>query len=304
MLHYISRKLRHYFHVISNIRPIVWIGLYIVLVPIFAVIYNLLPDGQFRIPDGGGVDFGSWLYYSIVTITTLGFGDYTPMHGMAQCVTAIEVMCGLVFLGFFLNAVGSMKSEIDVESEVEMQRLVHTQQETEKLQKNIPSILHVINQYLAYCYAVTTPVAKRDEEVKFNPDFTFADMADMFTPTGLPSDRTHLPAVTRLMHSANQTALALDGLQGRVDLALWPEVLEDCFGFVADSQMFSAEDELITKEVSEKKTLAGEIASWTGDLDFSKNPELQGIGELYYFIKKTSAYALDLEKRLTEIASA
>ena len=103
-----SNRIRHFFHVISNVRPIIWIGSYIALMPVFALIYWALPDTQFRIPDGAGTDFGSWLYYSIVTITTLGFGDYTPAHGWAQAVTAIEVMCGLTILGFFLNAVGSM----------------------------------------------------------------------------------------------------------------------------------------------------------------------------------------------------
>ena len=103
----ISNRVRHFFHVVSNIRPIVWIGLYVVVTPVFALIYMALPDWQFRIPDGAGTDFGSWLYYSIVTITTLGFGDYTPAHGWAQAVTAVEVMCGLIFLGLFLNAVGN-----------------------------------------------------------------------------------------------------------------------------------------------------------------------------------------------------
>ena len=72
---HLSDKTRHFFHVVSNIRPIVWIVLYVVLMPLFAFIYWMLPDGQFRIPDGGTVGYGSWLYYSIVTITTLGFGD-------------------------------------------------------------------------------------------------------------------------------------------------------------------------------------------------------------------------------------
>lgn len=302
MLHYLSAKIRHYFHVISNIRPIVWIGLYICLIPVFAVIYYLMPDGQFRIPDGGGVDFGSWMYYSIVTITTLGFGDYTPMHGLAQTVTAIEVMCGLIFLGFFLNAVGSMKSEIDIESEAEKQRQLHSRQETEKLQKSTPTVLHTINLFLAYCYAVTTPEAKRADEVHFNPDFTFNDMADLYKPSGLPADRTRLPAVTRLLHSANQTSLALDSLQNRIDLTLWPEVLEDCFGFVADCQMFSAQDELITREAKDAEKISAEIASWKGDLDFTNHPDLQPVGELYYFIKKTSGYALNLETALTRLA--
>lgn len=302
MLHYISRKLRHYFHVISNIRPIVWIALYICLVPVFALIYNWMPDGQFRIPDGGTTDFGSWLYYSIVTITTLGFGDYTPMHGLSQTVTAIEVMCGLVFLGFFLNAVGSMKSEIDLESEAEKQRALHQSQETEKLQKSIPSIMHTLNMYLSYCYAVTTPTARRGDEVKFNPDFSFNDMADLFKPSGLPADRTHLPAVKRLLHSASQTSLALDSLQNRVDLALWPDVLEDCFGFVADYQMFASTDEIISKEASEAAAISAKIAAWKGDLDLKNDPELQAVGELYYFIKNTTSYALRLENRLTALA--
>ena len=94
---------QHFWKVVSNVRPIVWICLYICLMPLFALVYYLMPDGQFRIPQDAGTDFGSWLYYSIVTITTLGFGDYTPAHGWAQAVTAIEVMCGLIFLGFFLS---------------------------------------------------------------------------------------------------------------------------------------------------------------------------------------------------------
>lgn len=302
MIDIASPKIRHYFHVISNVRPIYWIMLYIALMPVFAVIYMWLPDGQFRIPDGGGTDFGSWIYYSIVTITTLGFGDYTPMGGMAQTVTAIEVMCGLVILGFFLNAVGSMKSEIDLESEVEKQRQLHTHQEREKLLKVIPSMLHNLNTFLGYCYAVTTPDDKRSgEEVKYNPDFTFNDMADLFQPSGLPYDRTSLPAVTRLMHSASQTSLALDSLQNRVDLALWPEVLEDCFGFVADYQMFASADALIAKP-DDYTRIASEIASWEGELVFTGHPELQPVGELFFFIKRAAGYALSLETALTAIA--
>ena len=172
----ISDRIRHFFHQVSNIRPIVWIGLYVAITPLFALIYWALPDPQFRIPDGAATDYGSWLYYSIVTITTLGFGDYTPAHGWAQAVTAVEVMCGLVFLGFFLNAVGSMKSEIDVESEIEKQRKAHFELEKEKLLKTIPVLLHTLNTFLAYCYAVTTPKADRTSDSKYNPDFKFSDM--------------------------------------------------------------------------------------------------------------------------------
>ena len=238
---YISNRIRHFFHVVSNVRPIIWMGLYLCLIPIFALIYHWLPDGQFRIPDAGGVDYGSWLYYSIVTITTLGFGDYTPCGAGAQAVTAVEVGLGLAIMGFFLNAVGSMKSEIDVDAEIEKQRLLHEAQEKDKLRKSIPLLLHNINLYVTLCRAI----------------------ADASTP-----DHNQL---IKLLRAGSRTALCIDSLQNRIDLSLWPELLESCFGFVADYQMYSAED---------------------------SSAEAESIKP---FIEKTLTLALDIEKTLTTI---
>lgn len=199
----VSDRIRHFFHVVSNVRPIIWIGSYIALVPVFALFYWLLPYSQFRVPDGAGTDFGSWLYYSIVTITTLGFGDYTPAHGWAQCVTAVEVMCGLTILGFFLNAVGSMKSEIDVTSELEKQRQLYTAAEKDKLIRMRPLLLKRLNTFIFHC--------------------------------------ENNASESQLTRSAFNIALALDSLQTRVDLTEWPELLENCFTLVADCQLFTDE---------------------------------------------------------------
>lgn len=242
MLTYFSNRIRHFFHVVSNVRPIIWMLLYLCLIPIFALIYHWLPDGQFRIPDAGGVDYGSWLYYSIVTITTLGFGDYTPCGAGAQAVTAIEVGFGLAVMGFFLNAVGSMKSEIDVDAAIEKQRRLHEAQEHDKLVKIIPLVLHNINLYIERCNMIG---GKTDDNA------------------GLVS----------LLKAGSRTALCLDSLQNRVDLSLWPELLESSFGFVADYQMYSAED------ASSEKT------------------------NLTAFIDKTKELALEIEKQLSILAS-
>lgn len=308
----LSDWIRHFFHVVSNVRPLVWMGLYVLCVPVFALVYWWLPDAQFRIPDGAGTDFGSWLYYSIVTITTLGFGDYTPAHGWAQAVTAIEVMCGLVYLGFFLNAVGSMKSEIDVSSEVEKQRRAHFEMEKSRLVSGEPALIHVLDDFLAYCYAVTTPLGKRVAGGGYNPDFAVSDMRDMFKPSGLSFDTTSLPAVSRLVNCAVRVSLTLDSLQNRVDLSLWPAILDDCFAFVAGVQMFSSADSLSGKpsallpaEGAESGTkaeeqLSAQIGAWQGAPDMNAGGALRPVFELYYFIRENASLALKLESALAE----
>lgn len=311
----LSLKIKHFFHVLSNVRPVVWILMYLAFMPAFAVVYGLLPAGQFRIPDNAGTDFGSWLYYSIVTITTLGFGDYTPAHGWAQAVTAIEVMCGLVVLGFFLNAVGSMKSEIDVESELEKQKLVHQAQEKEKLRRNIPILIHKLNLFMAYCYAVTTPKEKQKsgDDKEYNPDFKFQDLKDMYKPSGLPGDKSMQPAIEGLLRCASNTSLYLDSLETHVDLTLWPELLEDCFSFVANCQMFGATDSLskalsviserdnVDKKEAEHK-IVDEISSYTGSIDSKTESNLAPIIELYHFIKRNADLARKMEVIATKLS--
>lgn len=307
----LSDRIRHLFHVVSNVRPLVWICVYIGLMPVFALIYWALPDGQFRIPDGGGVDYGSWLYYSIVTITTLGFGDYTPCGAGAQAVTAVEVMCGLVILGFFLNAVGSMKSEIDVTSELERQRKLHEAQETDKLKKTIPVVMHCLNNFMAYCYAVTTPLSARKSNSKFNPDFNFSDMADLYKPSHLSSDLEKRPAVEGLLRSAHRTSLCLDSLQTRIDLELWPELLESCFTFVANSQMFTSSDRLAggaealmpASGKDAEQHVSDKIASASDVPVTHKGDSLDSVADLYYYIKANATLARQIETELTKIAS-
>jgi Ion channel len=44
-------------------------------------------------------------YFSAITITTLGFGDITPVSSLSRALVAIEAVCGVVLIGLFLNAV-------------------------------------------------------------------------------------------------------------------------------------------------------------------------------------------------------
>jgi hypothetical protein len=43
-------------------------------------------------------------YFSTVIITTLGFGDITPVTSLARALVGAEAVTGVVLIGLFLNA--------------------------------------------------------------------------------------------------------------------------------------------------------------------------------------------------------
>ncbi|WP_193219754.1 ion channel [Desulfoluna spongiiphila] len=63
----------------------------------YATIYRLIPKG-FEKP----IDFSDSIYFSVVTFTTLGFGDIKPIRDMAKYFIISEVMIGYTVLGIFV----------------------------------------------------------------------------------------------------------------------------------------------------------------------------------------------------------
>lgn len=52
---------------------------------------------------GTDIGFGDFVYYSVVTFTTLGFGDIVPTHLHARIVVMAEVILGYVMLGGLIS---------------------------------------------------------------------------------------------------------------------------------------------------------------------------------------------------------
>lgn len=46
-------------------------------------------------------------YFSLVTFTTLGFGDVTPVTLWAEIVVTVEVVLGYLFLGLLISIAGN-----------------------------------------------------------------------------------------------------------------------------------------------------------------------------------------------------
>jgi hypothetical protein len=73
---------------------------YVLIGLLFAFVY--LAVNEFRdtpfFAQPGTHDQGEFLYFSFVSLTTLGFGDLTPSEGLPQALTVLEALIGSVFL--------------------------------------------------------------------------------------------------------------------------------------------------------------------------------------------------------------
>jgi hypothetical protein len=108
------------------IRPLRFVGevitSYFLAIYLFGVIFFLLHTHQ---PGSfGEVPFNFLIaqYFSIVTITTTGYGDISPKSGLAMFFVAIEILFGYFYTLMFLSVIatfafrsrGDAKSDKDI----------------------------------------------------------------------------------------------------------------------------------------------------------------------------------------------
>ena len=63
------------------------------------VVVETLHPGSFNIPEGQNIEATRhFLYYSFVTLTTLGYGDITPATGLARSLCILEAVIGQLYL--------------------------------------------------------------------------------------------------------------------------------------------------------------------------------------------------------------
>lgn len=97
------RKLKEWFSYIfwcwgeSPLRVAVWGAVWIIL---FALVYCVqgVKSGEAYTTHS----FLQSLYFSIVTFTTLGYGDMTPGSGLSRTCACVEAVSGTFFMGLFL----------------------------------------------------------------------------------------------------------------------------------------------------------------------------------------------------------
>jgi len=83
------------------------------LMAVFAAVYVAGAVAFWQLESGreGGLSFGESLYYGIVTLSTVGYGDFYPMTTGGRIVAVVMILFALTALGYFLTKISDAVME-------------------------------------------------------------------------------------------------------------------------------------------------------------------------------------------------
>jgi hypothetical protein len=160
-------------------RPLHIFLLYLAVILTFAFIYWALPCSSFE----KDLSPSESIYLSVVTITTLGYGDITPVDNIGMFTTALESIIGILIIGVFINS--AWKSYSDKMEREQSRKIRESLKESNK--KNLISYYSYLNsvlgEYRHINHELTTPISERNEDTAFKFGFKFSDLKDIFGPS-------------------------------------------------------------------------------------------------------------------------
>ena len=198
---------------------------YLALIPIYATIYFLFSSiiGEER-------SYIECIYFSTVTITTLGYGDITPIGATGQLVTASESLLGVVSIGLFLNAIASARGDAVRKKQTKREANVYRESQRARLNGHYSLIGPLIARYRQSVIEITQPAGSQSSH--YNPNFKLRDMKDMYKPTRLLREPYLRPAIRGYFEALEDLHREISDLIKSVDLRCFPDIETYCLALV------------------------------------------------------------------------
>jgi len=269
-----------------NRKAYVYALCYLSLIPIFALVFSLV---ELKIENHSN-DVITYIYFSVVSITTLGYGDVLPNSSWAQIAAASESLLGIILIGLFLNALSIQHSQ-----EIEQKQLTKQEKENTRVAKerfiSFERLLLVrIQRYQEYSIPLTVPIGSGDRSV-INRNFKFNDMKDLFKTTLRLTDNLFKPAVSYYFESLFELTRTLEDLVKLGYASKWPELESLCLDFCLLSKSLDYSEGILNqpntkygnKNASEEDVSS--IENHTGEVEFTDSNDMNRYVALYYLLK-------------------
>lgn len=269
---------------IFHSKPRVYGTVYFLMIPVFGLAFYFLPATI-----GEKATLIKCLYFSAVTITTLGYGDIAPTNDLGRVLASLEAVMGVTIIGLFITSLSRTRAEAYRNEEINKERRVYLESEIAKLNGHYNLILPLAEKYKQSVIQITSPVESRTEH--YNPDFSLNDMRDLYRSSMLMTQDYHQPAVNYYFSSLKILNTEISDLIKSVDLRLFPEIERDCLSFVDTVHSFDFSDAIlgaIDTKVGDRKmtTYVSEmLEKHEGEVNFKESNIINGYVALYQQIK-------------------
>jgi hypothetical protein len=282
-------KIKNFISFIVTQKPSFYGTAYLLIIPIFAIIYTFCPGLKIELKFQGNY-FLQAFYFSIVTITTLGYGDITPVNNIAQFFVALEALLGVISIGLFLNSLSLQLSSLSQQEEKRKDEEKRYLDDVIKLEGYNRLVEMNIERYLAYTHDVTTPLSKRTG-TKLNEEFTFNDMQDLFKGTLKMSDNFFKPAISYYFESQTELEKSVKELVCNININNWPELEEACINFLKLCKSLDFKEYILSQPLTRMGDKKGSefdeqmIKEHTGEVKFLKSNSINAYIATFMLIK-------------------
>ena len=115
--------------------------IYLLLGAIFVPMYGLLETLEpHSFADAGReghvTEWQQFVYYSYVTLNTVGFGDIRPVGNWARSLSNLEAMCGVLYIAILISQLVAR-----VRDRERMQTMAELREESEEQGEHVPEVL-------------------------------------------------------------------------------------------------------------------------------------------------------------------
>lgn len=215
---------------------------YLLLIVIFAVAHCIF--GTLTSSGGEMVGLADALYFSVVTATTLGYGDVLPNAGLGRTLAGAEVLLGVVIAGIFLNSLWlTYTDRVDAARRDETDA-VAKRREARRLATYLRYFDTVYERWTVAQRIVTN---LPDEGLVSNEprsDWTFADLQWIFAPSLLIVNATSKSAVEAYYDALTALNQELRFILAQFDLFDHRELFESIVEMLAVSDQLDARSAL------------------------------------------------------------
>ena len=263
-------------------------GAFFATIVVFAAIYAIWPStikGINNVLDA--------LYFSIVTITTLGFGDIFPSGPAGKVLVCMEAILGVVFIGLFLNAISESQARQVDKNEKNRTKTERKDNARAKLRQYYKFLFSIMARYLIEAFSVTTPIHNR----KFPKDvmhhqfqFTFNDMCDLYKSSLLMYDPPYKPVIAIFFELQDKLYAEFRRMISDIEVSYWPEMETSIHSFLQVCNNFAYKGSILscahtTLNNKDAELMSKLIKEHEGDLMMKKSNSINQFVALYTMLQ-------------------